>query len=206
MDLLGALTSLANPKTLLTAARNAARLELSVPVALLRWAIDKRPRGKGPTKIELFDADPALGIALNVDLYGTPIDVRAHVTVESIANVNGALAVNLRVRDLSVVAPEGTPAAMMLGSMDFSKPAALISMMPAKHGLIVSAVDDLFVLDLFKIKALRKNAQIQRVLGALSFVAVKHTRLEGELLAIGLDVSPFAIPAAIRRALRPTAE
>jgi hypothetical protein len=189
-----------HPMMLFEAARNAARLELSIPIDLLRWAIDQRPRGKGPTRIELVEADPALGLALTVDLYGTKIDVGARVDIASIENAGESLTVTLRVSDLTVVAPKDSPAAMMIGSMDLSKPGNLMNMMPQKHGALVSAKDDTFVIDLYKIPALAKNVQLRRALAALSFVRIDHVQARNNLLVIGLDVSPTGIPAALGRA------
>src|SRR5581483_2234230 len=139
----GALTYfVSHPTVLLQAARNAARFELSVPIDLLRWAIDRRPRGKGPEKIELFDADPAIGVALTVDLYGTKLTVSARIEIESIENLDGELKVSLRVSELHVAAPPDSPAAMMINSMDLSRPGNLMKMMPQKHAALVSAEDD----------------------------------------------------------------
>jgi hypothetical protein len=190
-----------NPFAMVQAAKNASRLELSVPIDLLQWGIDRRPRGKGPERIELFAADPALGIGLTVDLYGTKIDVSAKITVEGIENLKDQLKVTLRVRDLTVKAPPGSPAAMMVQSMDFSKPGNLLKMMPMKHAALVEATDDRFVLDLLKIPALAKNPRLTKVLAALSFVQVRTVRAETPLLAVGLNVSPRAIPGALRAAL-----
>jgi hypothetical protein len=195
---LGYLTS--HPLVILQAARNAARFEVSIPIDLLRWAIDRRPRGKGPERIEIFGADPALGLALTVDLYGTKIDVASKVAIESIENNDNEFKVALRVSDLSVKAPPNSPAAMMIQSLDLSRPGNLTNMMPAKHAALVSASDDRFVLDLLKIPALAKNARFRRALAALSFIRVGSVRAGGDLLAIGLDVSPTAIPAALGRA------
>ena len=189
-----------HPLMLVQAAKNAARMQLSVPIDLLRWAIDRRPRGKGPERIDLFPADPALGVALTVDLYGTKIDVSTKIAVEGVENGEDSLKVTLRVRDLQVVAPPQSPAAMMIGSMDLSKPGNLMNMMPQKHAALVSASGDTFVLDLMKIKALSKNRALRRVLAALSFVRVASVRADGDLLAIALDVSPTQIPAAMVRA------
>jgi hypothetical protein len=174
-----------HPMMMLRAARNAARLELSVPIALLRWAIDRRPRGKGPERIELTAADPALGLGLIVDLFGTKLDISARVTIEGIENADGALKVALRVGDLTIQAPPDSPAAMMLGSLDLSRPASLMNMMPQKHAALVSADGDRFVLDLMKIPALGNNAGLKRALSALSFIRVRSVRATGDLIAIG---------------------
>lgn len=190
----------ANPLVLFKAARNAAHLELSVPIDLLRWAIDRRPRGKGPERIELFSADPALGVGITVDLYGTKIDISVKINVDAIDNDEDALKVTLRVNELEIKAPPNSPAAMMIGSLDLSRPGNLMNMMPQKHAALVSAGDDTFVIDLLKIKALANNARFRQVLGALSFIRVRGVRADGELLAIGLEVKPLAIPEAVRRA------
>jgi hypothetical protein len=190
----------ANPFVLVKAARNAARLELSVPIDLLRWAIDRRPRGKGPERIELFSADPALGVGLTVDLYGTKIDVSVKILIEAIDNLDDELKVTLRVNELEIKAPPDSPAAMMIGSLDLSRPGNLMNMMPQKHAALVSAGDDTFVIDLLKIKALANNARFRQLLGALSFIRVRGVRADGELLAIGLEIKPLAIPDALRRA------
>jgi hypothetical protein len=177
-----------HPMMMLHAARNAARFELSVPMDLLRWAIDRRPRGKGPERIELTAADPALAVGLTVDLYGTKLDISARITVESIENAEGALRVALRVGDLAIQAPPNSPAAMMVGSLDLSRPANLMNMMPQKHAALVSAEGDRFVLDLMKIPALGKNERLKRALAMLSFIQVRSVRASGELLAIGFGV------------------
>jgi hypothetical protein len=189
-----------HPLMLVQAAKNAARMQLSVPIDLLRWAIDRRPRGKGPERIDLFPADPALGLALTVDLYGTKIDVSTKISIDGVENGEDSLRVTLRVRDLQVVAPPQSPAAMMIGSMDLSKPGNLMAMMPQRHAALVSASGDTFVLDLMKIKALANNRNLRRVLAALSFVRVASVKADGDLLAIALDVSPTQIPAAMVRA------
>jgi hypothetical protein len=188
-----------HPFVLLSAARNAAHREASIPIGLLRWAIDQRPRGKGPKRIELFEADPALGVSLTVDLYGTDLTVAAKIAIESIENSEGKLEVALRVSDLQVQAPPNSPAAMMVQSLDLTKPGNLMNMMPAKHAALVSATDDRFVLDLLKIPALAKNATFRRALAALSFIRIDRVRAGGDLLAFHLDVSPTAIPSALSR-------
>lgn len=191
---------LSHPTFPLQSARNAMRREITVPLALLRWGIDRRPRGKGPEKIELFAADPALGMGLTVDLFGTKLEVSSEITIESIELREDALNLALRIANLKLSAPEGSPAAMMVGSLDLSRPAALMNMMPQKHSAIVDAKDDRFVIDLLKIKALAKNPYLKRVLAALSFVRVTGARVDGENLALELDVSPLAAPSALKRA------
>ncbi len=189
-----------NPLVLVQAARNAARFELSVPMELLQWAIDRRPRGKGPERIELTTSGNALRLSLTVDLYGTKIDVSADLSIESIENLPEQFKVAVRVADLQIVAPPQSPASMMIGSLDLSKPGSLMKMMPQKHAALIDASDDVFVFDLLKIPALANNHKFRRLLGALSFMRVRSVRGDGALLAIGVDVSPTEIPGALVRA------
>jgi hypothetical protein len=98
-----------------------------------------------------------------------------------------------------VDAPPNSPAAMMVASLPLDKPAALMNMMPQKHSALVEANHDRFVIDLLKIKALAKNPVLRRVLAGLSFVRVVSA--QGDNLALGLDVSPMAIPGAVKSAL-----
>src|SRR5258706_16259387 len=90
----------AHPAFLVTAARNAARLSLSVPIDFLRWLIERRPPGKGPERIEISAAPPGFAVGLTVDLYGTKIDVAAKVGIEMVENTGESLRLGLRMRDL----------------------------------------------------------------------------------------------------------
>src|SRR5205823_283674 len=110
----------------------------------------KRPRGKGPERIDLYPADPALGLSLTIDLYGTKITVSTKIGIEAVESTQDELKVTLRVRDLEVNAPPNSPAAMMIKSLDLSRPGNLLNLMPMKHAVLVSAKDDEFVIDLFK--------------------------------------------------------
>jgi hypothetical protein len=190
-----------HPLFVLQSARNAVHRELTLPIPLLQWAIDRRPRGKGPDRIELFHADPALGLELTVDLYGTKLDVRCELTIEAIEPRSDALNLALRVKNLRLSAPQGSPAAMMVQSLDLSRPAAMMNMMPQKHAALVEANDDRFVLDLLKIEALANNSALRRVLTALSFLSITGARADGELLALQVDMSPMRAPAALRHAV-----
>jgi hypothetical protein len=188
-----------NPLFALRATSNAARLRASVPLDVLRWAISKRPRGKGPERIELSGADPALRVELTVDLYGTKIDVAANILIESIDNGIDSFKVALRVRNLELHAPAGTPAAMMVGALDLSNPGNLLKMMPQKHADLLQAEGDRIVIDLLKIPKMARNKRLRRVLAALSFIGVREVRTENDVLVIGFSVRPSALPTGLAR-------
>src|SRR6185503_443068 len=111
-----------------------------------------------------------------------------------------SLNVTLRVSDLALTAPPNSPAAMMVQSLDLSRPAALLAMMPARHNALVEARDDRFVLDLLKIKALGQNPHLRRVLTALSFLRIESARVESDVLVLPVGVSPLQAPSALLRA------
>lgn len=189
-----------NPTYLVAAAKNATRLNLSVPVDFLRWMIDRRPRGKGPERIDVTAAPPGLSLGLTVDLYGTKLDVAAHIDIESVDNDGQSLRIALRVADLSLKAPPGSPAAMMLSSLDTSRPGNLVKMMPAKHAMLVEADDDRFVLDLLQLPKLAKNKTLRRILDATAgVISIREIRTEDDLMLIGLSVNPLGLPAAFAR-------
>ncbi len=193
----------ANPTFLVTAARNAVRREVTVPLDLLRSLIERRPPGKGPERIEVSAAPPALRVGLTVDLYGTKLDVAANVTVDSVDNLDGALKMALLVRDLEITAPPDSPAAMMVRSLDLRRPGNLLQMMPKRPSVLVEADGDRFVIDLLKLRALGKNRWLRRVLAAIAdAVAVQRVVTDGDLLVIGLRVHPLALPSALLRLRR----
>ena len=189
-----------NPLFLLSAAKNAAGLGVTIPLDLLRWLVERRPAGKGPERIDISASPPGIAVGLTVDLYGTKLDVSTHIEVESIENTGDELRVTTRVTDLRVDAPPGTPAAMMLQSFDLSRPGNLINMMPKRPAALVEADGDRFVFDLMKIRKLRDNRLLRRALtGLADVVRVKDVRTDGDLLVVGFGVDPFALPTAMTR-------
>ena len=192
-----------HPLFLVQAARNAARLEISIPLDLVRWFVERRPAGKGPERIDVAAAPPAVGVGVTLDLYGTKIDVSTNVAVEAVDNLVDGLRISLRVRDLQVKAPPGSPAAMMVGALDLKRPASLLKMMPLPLPALVEARDDLFVLDLLKVPKLGNNPTVRKLVAALADVArVRDVRTEDDLLIIGLALNPLALPQALLKLRR----
>jgi hypothetical protein len=189
-----------HPMFLFDAAKNAARLNVAIPLDLLRWAIDRRPRGKGPERIALNADPPGLGLELTVDLYGTKIDVSSRIQIEKVENLEDAFKIALRVSDLQVKAPPGSPAAQMIGMLDLKNPGSLMTMMPQKHAALVEASGDRFVLDLLGVPALGKNRALRRVLAGLGdTLSIKRISTDGDNLLIGFRVDPLALPSSIAR-------
>jgi hypothetical protein len=188
-----------NPGYLLRAAVNAARLRFGFPVASMRWLIDHMPkRGKGPTEIELHPAPPALRAGASFDLMGTLLRASADLHVEGVRVADGQLLIELRVRNLEVQAPPESPASQMIKAMDLTRPGNLMMFMPQRPPALVEARDDLFVFDLMKLRKLRDNEKARRAISALAEVlSIKDIQVEGDLLVIGLRVSPLGMPSAL---------
>jgi len=191
----------ANPLFLVRAARNAARLRLGIPIDALRWLVDHRPKGgKGPESIELYAAPPALGVGATVDLFGTKLSISSSIEIENVDANESALQVALRVRDLKVDAPAGSPAAMMLGSMDLKNPGNLMGFLPQRPPALVEAKGDRFVIDLLKVPKLGGNKLLKRALAVLAdVVTIKDVKTEGDMLIVGFGVNARALPLALAR-------
>jgi hypothetical protein len=102
------------------------------------------------------------------------------------------------VSELAIKPPADSPIAGMLAMMDLTKPGDLLSFMPTKPPLILSAQGDLFVLDLLKLPKLANNPLARRIIAALSEVtAVKELCTEGDLLVLGLRAIPLGFMAAV---------
>jgi hypothetical protein len=194
-----------NPAFLVKAAVNAARMKVAIPIDALRWMVDQRPKnGKGPERLDLVANGQDLGISATVDVFGTKISSSSSLRIDSVSAAPDSLRIELRVLDLKVDAPAGSPAAMMLGSMDLKRPGNLMGFMPKKPAALVDARDDRFVLDLMLIPKLAANKMLRRVLSLVSdVVGVKDVRVENDMLVISFSVNPRGVPLALARLRAP---
>ena len=187
-----------NPMFLLRSALNAARMRLGVPLDAVGWLLGKVARGKLPPDLKLEAVPPGLRVSATADVMGTPMFVSAVVTVDQVLLGVDSLRVSLRVRELAIKPPADSPIASMIAMMDLTKPGDLLSFMPTRPPLILSAQGDLFVLDLLKLPKLAKNPLARRIIAALSEVtAVKELATEGDLLVLGLRAIPLGFMAAL---------
>ncbi len=192
-----------NPFSIFTAARQAARLRLTIPLDLLRWAVGKIPPGK-VSDLAIAGAPPGIGVGLTVSVMGSQLRVGGVVKIDEITVGPGTLRVELRVHELAVKAVDGaaSPITQMLGAVDLGKPGNLVSFLPKKPAMLVEAKDDRFVLDLMKLRKLGDNAKLQRALGLIAPVlSIRDVEVEGDDLLIGLRIRPTGLPRA-RAALR----
>ena len=94
----------------------------------------------------------------------------------------------------------GSPAAMMLGSMDLTKPGNLMGFMPQKPPALVEASGDRFVLDLLKVPKLAANKGLKKLLALVAdVIVIKDVRTEGDMLVVGFKVNARALPLALAR-------
>ena len=189
-----------NPTFVLSAAVNAGRFQLSVPMATLRWLIDRRPRGKGPERIDLQAAPPGFATELTIDLYGNKIEVASHLRIHSVEANRDQLRIGIELSNLKVNAPVGSPAALLLGAFDLSRPASLLKMVPEAHRKLIDVDGEVIYIDLMRLKPVNKNRQFKRALATVTrLFSIDEIRTENDLLVIGLGAPTEGIG---RRLLR----
>lgn len=187
-----------NPHFILRAALNAARLRFGVPMDGVRWLIDKLARKKLPKDLRIEAVPPGLLVSATAEVMGTPIFVSAVISVEDVTLAADSIRTKVRVRELVVQPPEGSPVASMVMMMDLSKPGDLLAFLPMKPPMILSAQGDLFVLELMKLPKLANNPRARSIVAALSeILAVRELQTEDDLLVIGLRAMPKGLLAAL---------
>jgi hypothetical protein len=189
------------PAELLTVARNAAGLKLTIPLDALRWLSENLPKGpKAPKDLTFAAAPPAIAIGLSSELMQNPFRVAADIHVEEIRAGADELQVVLRVAHLSLEAlgPKDSPMANLFRAMDTSKPAQLLSFLPQRPVALVEAKDDRFVLDLLKIPKIAANPTVRKLLEVVSpVVTIGDIRTEDDNLVVALRPHPGGIMTAL---------
>ncbi len=189
-----------HPSFLLQAAKDATRLQIDVPLDLLRWAVARMPKKGKLAGLEVYANPPALGVAATLDLFGTQMRVTADVGFDAVSARSDELRIELRIAELKISAPPNSPAAQMLGAMDLKRPGNLLGFLPKKPPGLVEARDDRFVFDLMRVPALAGNKGLKKALEVLQDVVhIKEVRTSGDLLTIGLGVQVGAVPGALAK-------
>ena len=178
------------PLELLTVARNAAGLKLTVPLDALRWLNENLPKGpKSPKDVAIGSSPPALSLGLSSELMGNPFRVAADIRVEEVKVGPDELQLVLRVGNLKLEAlgPKDSPMANLFRAMDTSKPAALLNFMPQRPPALVDAKDDRFVVDLLKVPKIAANPIARKALEVLTpVVSIADVRTDDDHLVIAL--------------------
>jgi hypothetical protein len=189
-----------NPLTLLTAAKQAARLRITVPLDLVRWGVAKI-RSSKVSDFAISSAPPGIGVGLTASVMGSQLRVGGVVKIDEITVGPGTLRIELRLHELAIKSAEGaaaSPITQMLGAVDLGKPGNLVSFLPKKPALLVEAKDDRFVLDLMKVGKLGQNKKLMRALDLISPVlAIRDVEVSGDDLLIGLRIRPTGLPSAL---------
>lgn len=188
-----------NPHFLLRAALNATRLRFGAPMDAVRWLIGRLAGRKLPQDFQIEAVPPGLRVSATAEVMGTPIFVSAVITVEDVTLSTDSARVRLRVTDLAVKPPDGSPVAQMVMMMDLSKPGDLLGFLPMKPPMIVSAQGDQFVLDLLQLPKLARNPRARAIVAAVSeILAVRELLTEDDLLVIGLKAMPKNLLVALQ--------
>ncbi len=188
----------AHPDFLLRCVVNAARLRLGLPLDGLRFLLDKMTRGRLPADLQMLSMPPGLRMSATVDVMGTALAVAATISVESVLLSAESIRLEVRVTDLNIKPPEGSPLAGMIAMMDLKKPGDLLNFLPVRPSIIVDAQGDLFVLDLMKLPKLKRNPVARSIVAAASEVlTIRELRTEDDLIVLGFGVMPLGFLSAL---------
>ena len=131
-------------------------------------------------------------------MMGAGLQISAVIYVDQVTLAMESVRIHLRVRDLSIKPPAGSPIGSMLSMMDLSKPGDLLGFMPVRPALIVDAHGDEFVLELMKLPKLASNPMAHKIVAALSEVlASKELVTEDDLLVLGFKAMPLGLLNAL---------
>jgi len=190
-----------HPGLLLTVARNAAGLRLTVPIEALRWLLDHLPPSKkAPRDVTLGSADGALSVAATSELMGNAFRAASDITIEEVRAGSDELVVALRVDNMSLKAlgAQDSPMANLFRAMDMKNPAGLLMMMPQKSPAIVEAKGNRFVIDLLKVPKIASNPVVRRALEVVTpLLSIADVRTEDDLLVVGLRAQPGGLSQAL---------
>jgi hypothetical protein len=190
-----------NPSELLTLARNAAGLRLTVPLDALRWLVENLPRGpRSPRDIAIGAAPPALSIGLTSELMGNAFRVTQDVKIEEVRASENELVVTLRVANLSLKAlgAQDSPMANLFKAMDFSDPAQLMNFMPQKSPALVEAKKDRFVVDLLRVPKIAANPTVRKALEVVTpLLTITEIYTEDDHLVLALRARAGGLTAAL---------
>jgi hypothetical protein len=143
-----------NPDELVRVARNAKGLKFGLPLAALRWVATEASLRGFPAAIEVEAAPPGLQIKADVELKGTPVRVRAQVSIIDLRIMPGEFRVELRVTGvaLELLDDSVSPISMLIksGALDLSKIGNLIAVLPKRPAFLVEAQGDRIVLDFMR--------------------------------------------------------
>ncbi|MDQ2644638.1 MAG: hypothetical protein M3020_12530, partial [Myxococcota bacterium] len=93
----------AHPDELVRAVKNAVALRVGVPMAALRWAIDrKRGSPKAPKDVEISAVPPGVRVAGSFEVMGTPLRGSAEIYAEDVRLTGDELRLVVRLKNLSL--------------------------------------------------------------------------------------------------------
>lgn len=186
-----------HPMTVFQVARHAVGLRWAIPLDAIRWVVRQLPPGGAvPEDIEIDTRPPAIRLGLTLNAMGTHVRVNGNVGVDRISIAPEELRVELDLRDFDarVIDNPNSPLVQLLKSMDLKKPASLVNFVPKKPKFLVSAKDNMVVLDLMKIPEVAENAALQRLLRTLTpVVNLRAIRTENDMLIVAFQARPSGI-------------
>jgi hypothetical protein len=164
-------------------------------VSALLWLVRELGGRKVPQDLLLEARNPGIYARASFELMKTPLRGGANVIVQSVDMQPDAILVELRFEDitLEVTRPDaGTPVAALLqsGALDLSRPGDLLSYMPKRPALVVSAQGNVLTLDLMRHPQLSKEGARKLVALLVPLIGVEAIRTDGEHLNVAFQALP----------------
>jgi hypothetical protein len=192
-----------NPLSVLRVARHAASLRVAVPLEALRWFVANTPPSKkSPTDVTITAQPPAIHVGATLELMGSKLRASGAVRVEELRIDADEMRLTLRMSDVEMRVLDGseTPISGLIksGALDLTKPGNLVNFMPKKPPALISAHDDVLILDLMKMPRMGNNLMLRRVLQRLTPVLnVAALKTEGDFLIVALRATPQNFPRVL---------
>ncbi len=199
-----------HPEEVLRVARNAMSLRFGLPIAALRWLASELGGKNAPKDLLIESRPPGIHVGASFELMKTPLRASGTVYVERVNTSPKQLVVELRLSDVSLKVQSDqvdTPIAALLrsGALDLSQAGKLAAYMPKRPAFLIDAKDDRVVLDLMKLKRLREDERVRRLVALVTqLLAVRAVQTEPEHLDVLVEAFPGGVAevlGAVRRYL-----
>lgn len=159
-----------------------------------------------PDDLLLEARAPGIYARASFELMKTPLRGGANIIVQSIDMRPDAILIDLRFEDITLEVTRtdaGTPVAALIqsGALDLSRPGDLLSYMPKRPPILVSAKGNVITIDLLRHPKLSKDRARKIVALLVPLVGVETIRTDGEHLDIAFQAMPGS-PAEIIQRLR----
>ncbi len=190
------------PHLLLLGITQSLQKRLLLPIDVVRFLI-KANLASHPSlplkKIQIFSDFKGLRTRLSIELMETLLHLEGTLTFRGVKWSPEQFLLSVEVSNISVQAPETSPLASMISSIDLSNVEALLPWLSSTPAYLVGIKKNVITLDLFKLPLKGRWTKLTRIFGALSFVlSVSKIRVGSQVIVIQFKTHLEGLRAALR--------